>query len=115
MSVENGIGGLWPSIVAPGWGSTAETELLGARKFESMGQRDDAALSALGDTAEFHDSIGPTKVEARVRELASLLKRSIAAVGASLVTPVDDALSAGVCIMEVAPRPTAIVVRRHVL
>ena len=97
------IGGLWPSIVAPGWGSTAETELKGARKFESMGQRDDAALSALGDTAKFHDSIGPTKVEARVRELASLLKRSIAEIGASLVTPVDDALSAGVCIMEVAP------------
>ena len=97
------IGGLWPSIVAPGWGSTAETELKGARKFESMGQRDDAALSALGDTATFHDSIGPTKVEARVRELASLLKNSIAEIGASLVTPIDDALSAGVCIMEVAP------------
>ena len=96
------IGDLWPSIVAPGWGSGADTELEGARKFESMGQRDDAALSALGESAKFHDSIGPTTVEARVRELAALLKQSIAEIGASLVTPVNDGLSAGVCIMEVA-------------
>ena len=96
------VGDIWPSIVAPGWGSTAETELQGARKFESMGQRDDAALSALGDTAKFHHSIGPARVEARVRDLASLLKRSIADIGARLVTPVGDQFSAGVCIMEVA-------------
>ena len=97
------IGDIWPSIVAPGWGSTAETELKGARKFESMGQRDDAALTALGDAAKLHDSVSPATVEIRVRELASLLKQSIAEIGARLVTPVDDELSAGVCIMEVAP------------
>ncbi len=95
--------GIWPGTVAPGWGSTADTELVGARKFESMGQRDDAALSALGVAAEFHASIGTAKVEARVRELASVLKQSLDSIGARLITPGDKALSAGVCIVEVEP------------
>ena len=94
---------IWPNTVAPGWGSTADTELVGARKFESMGQRDDAALSALGGAAEFHGSIGTAQVESRVRELASLLKQSLHSIGARLVTPKDQALSAGVCIVEVPP------------
>jgi selenocysteine lyase/cysteine desulfurase len=97
------IGDIWPNTVAPGWGSTADTELVGARKFESMGQRDDAALSALGGAAEFHGSIGTAQVESRVRELASLLKQSLHSIGARLVTPKDQALSAGVCIVEVPP------------
>lgn len=94
---------LWPSTVAPGWGATADTELVGARKFESMGQRDDAALSSLVPAAEFHASIGTARVEARVRQLASLLKQSLHSLGARLVTPMDEELSAGVCIMEVEP------------
>jgi selenocysteine lyase/cysteine desulfurase len=39
---------IWPSVIAPGWGNDAETDLLGARKFESLGQRDDAALGGTG-------------------------------------------------------------------
>ncbi len=94
---------IWPSTVAPGWGTGADTELVGARKFESMGQRDDAAISALGNAADFHDAIGPERTESRVRELASLLKHSLSELGAPLVTPLDEGLSAGVCIMEVGP------------
>ena len=95
------IAAIWPSTVAPGWGATAETELAGARKFESMGQRDDAALSAVAPAAEFHASIGAAEVEARVRELASLLKQSLQEIGVKLVTPLDAAFSAGVCIVAV--------------
>ena len=94
---------IWPSTVAPGWGEEAETELAGARKFESMGQRDDAAISAMREAAGLHSSIGTDRVERRVRELSSLLKQSLASIGATLVTPLDDRLSAGVCIMQVAP------------
>ena len=94
---------IWPSTVAPGWGNEAETELEGARKFESMGQRDDAAISAMSEAAGFHSSIGTDRVEQRVRELSSLLKQSLAEAGAKLVTPLDDKLSAGVCIVQVAP------------
>ena len=93
----------WPSTVAPGWGDEAQTELTGAQKFESMGQRDDAAISAMREAAGFHSSIGTARVERRVRELSSLLKQSLTAVGAKLATPLDEKLSAGVCIMQVAP------------
>ena len=35
---------IWPRIVAPGWGTTAETVLKGARKFENFGHRDDRGI-----------------------------------------------------------------------
>ena len=42
---EDRIQSLWPSVVAPGWGDDADPDPVGARKFESLGQRDDAALA----------------------------------------------------------------------
>ena len=39
---------IWQQVVAPGWGGTFETILKGARKFESLGQRDDAAVYGNG-------------------------------------------------------------------
>ena len=95
------IGEIWPSIVAPGWGSGATTELVGARKFQSMGQRDDAALSAIGATAEFHATIGGERSQARVFELAKRLKDGLSGIGAKLTTPQPSDLSAGVVIMQV--------------
>lgn len=89
---------IWPSVVAPGWGDGAITSLQGARKFESLGQRDDAALAGLGAAAELHNSIGAARIEARIVELAQRLKQGIAAAGHELVTPMDPALSFGVCI-----------------
>jgi selenocysteine lyase/cysteine desulfurase len=92
---------IWPSIVAPGWGDDAIPDVKGARKFESLGQRDDAALAAVGMAADFLNTIGMEKVEARVREHAGRLKLGLREVGAKLVTPEDPTLSAGVCIIEV--------------
>jgi hypothetical protein len=43
---------IWPSVVALGWAKEANTSLIGARKFESLGQRDDAALAGLGVAAQ---------------------------------------------------------------
>ena len=92
---------LWPSIVAPGWGGDADPDPTGARKFESMGQRDDACLAAMGTTAEFHGEIGPDRVEKRMIDLARRLKEGARDAGIPLVTPMADALSAGVVIIEV--------------
>ena len=92
---------LWPSIVAPGWGGDADPDPTGARKFESMGQRDDACLAAMGTTAEFQGEIGPDRVEKRMIDLARRLKEGIREAGIPLVTPIEDALSAGVVIIEV--------------
>jgi len=93
---------IWPNVVAPGWGDDADPDVKGARKFESLGQRDDAALTAVGTAADFHAALGPRRVEARVRRLAQTLKsRLVEEAGARLVTPQEASFSAGVCIIEV--------------
>jgi len=89
---------VWPSVIAPGWGDDAESDLVGARKFESLGQRDDAALAGLGLAAETLDMIGIERIETRVRHLSQRLKNGIAAAGHDLVTPMDASMSFGVCI-----------------
>jgi selenocysteine lyase/cysteine desulfurase len=85
--------------VAPGWGNDAEPDVAGARKFESLGQRDDASLAAIRTAADFHGMIGPEKVEGRVLELATALKEKVKALGLHVTTPMDPALSGGVCIV----------------
>jgi len=102
---------IWPNSVAPGWGDDWETDLKGARKFESLGQRDDARLMALGAAAEFLDAIGWERLQARVLELARLLKENLVEAGARLVTPMKADLSAGVCVMEAPPAARQILVR----
>ena len=92
---------IWPSVVAPGWGGDADPDPTGARKFESMGQRDDACLAAMETTAAFHAEIGPARIEERMLALARRLKEGARELGIPLVTPVEDALSAGVVIIEV--------------
>ena len=111
------VGEIWPSVVAPGWGHRVEPEVRGARKFESLGQRDDACLAAVGTTIDFHDLVGPARVEARVMELAAALKHGLRSAGLSLVTPGDPALSAGVSVIDVPekarPRVADALYREH--
>lgn len=92
---------IWPNVVAPGWGNDVEPDVVGARKFESMGQRDDACLAAVGTTADFHHAIGSGRIEARILELAGALKTKLKSIGVKLVTPLDPKFSAGVCIIDV--------------
>jgi selenocysteine lyase/cysteine desulfurase len=92
---------IWPNIVAPGWGSDIEPDPVGARKFESMGQRDDAALAAVGDAVDLLTEIGGQRVEKRVSELASAIKDEMRQAGFELVTPIEPQLSGGVCIVRV--------------
>ncbi len=63
---KNRIAEVWPNVVAPGWGNAVQPEVKGARKFESLGQRDDAALAAIATAVDFHFAIGPRRVEARL-------------------------------------------------
>jgi selenocysteine lyase/cysteine desulfurase len=94
---------IWPNIVAPGWGDDADPDVKGARKFESLGQRDDAALAAIATAVDFHRLLGTAQVEARMQQLAQSLKSSLKEAGAKLATPEDPALSGGVCIIEAPP------------
>jgi isopenicillin-N epimerase len=92
---------VWPNVVAPGWGTRVETEAKGARKFESLGQRDDAALAAIASAVDFHLAIGPGRIETRLVELAKALKAGLRELRIDLVTPLDPAVSAGVCVIRV--------------
>ncbi len=100
---EASIPQLWPMGVGVGvgWGDDAEADPVGARRFETPGQRDDAAIAALGDTADFHDEIGTQQVARRVVSLAQQTKRGLREAGYDLVTPMSEELSAGVCIARV--------------
>ena len=98
---------IWPTVVGVGWDGAKDR---GARRFSTLGQRDDAALVAVGAATAFHERIGGLVIESRVRELAAALKRELAArvSGVQFHTPVDPALSGGVVIFGVPgvePRP----------
>jgi len=91
---------IWPGVVGVGWGDKVQTTARGARKFETLGQRDDAAVSAMGTTVDFHNLIGAARIEARIRELAAALKEGIVKIpGARLRTSARPELSAGVCVV----------------
>jgi selenocysteine lyase/cysteine desulfurase len=95
------VGQIWPNMVAPGWGADVEPDVVGARKFESLGQRDDAALAAIADAVDFHQAIGAEKIEQRIRQLAETLKASLLDAGFKLTTPLQPEFSAGVCVIDV--------------
>ena len=94
---------VWPNVVAPGWGNDVEPDPIGARKFESLGQRDDAALAAVGTTVDWHKAIGPDRIERRIHELAAELKSGLGELGFQVVTPPGPELSGGVCVVQLAP------------
>ena len=91
------VAALWPNTVGLGY-QTAKDH--GAQKFETLGQRDDGAVSAIGKAVEFHESIGRDRVDARVRALAARLKSKLQERVKSVQfhTPVDAALSGGIVI-----------------
>jgi len=99
---EQNIERIWSNTIAPGWGSNVETILVGARKFESLGQRDDAGLAAVGIAAIQHNDIGTKRIHDRIVQLAQRLKTGVSELGLELVTPMDPELSFGVCITKAA-------------
>ena len=68
------IAGMYPSIVGAGWENSLKN---GARKFEALGQRDDARVASMGKTVEFHNTIGKNRIEARMRTLANVMKSEL--------------------------------------
>ncbi len=97
---------LWPGVVGVGWGPGAKTTAKGARKFETVGQRNDATVAGLAAALDFHEQVGPARVEARIRELAGRLHDGLLAAGFELVTPRHPELRHGVIIAK-ADGPTA--------
>lgn len=92
-----------PHTVAFGWSGEHASGAKGARKFETLGQRDDPCLASVAVAVDFHLAIGRERIEARVRELASLLKDGLHEAGLPLLTPRAPDLSGGVCTVAAAP------------
>ena len=97
------VAALWPSNVGVGWQGALEH---GAAKFDNLGQRDDARVAAMGTAVAFHEAIGPTLVEQRVRTLATTLRQGIheRIPAAYFHTPLEASLSAGVLVLVVPSR-----------
>jgi selenocysteine lyase/cysteine desulfurase len=91
---------LWPSDVGVGWASALEN---GAQKFDNLGQRDDAAVSAMGTAVDFHNTIAPERIEQRVRELATSLMTGLSErlPDARFHTPFKPQQRAGVVVFEI--------------
>jgi len=95
---------VWPSIISVPW----RDDIVGARKYEALGQRDDAAVTAMGRTVDFHMMLGADRVEARMRQVATAIKEGMSKLpGVEITTSMTPALSAGVVIFKpgsLAPR-----------
>jgi isopenicillin-N epimerase len=94
---------LWPNSVSVPWGDSADPSVIGARKFEAFGQRDDAAIAALGDAVGFHESLTPAGIERRAALLAQRLRDGLEDLGVAFVSPKKPALTSNVVVLS-APR-----------
>lgn len=82
---------LWPTIVSGGWDTYQD-----ARKYETLGQRADALVFALGEAIDFQNVIGKKRIERRIKTLAGYLKRELKKIpGVKVNTSEDPYLSAG--------------------
>ena len=93
---------LWASNVGVGWSRALEN---GAQKFDNLGQRDDAAVTAMGTAARFHQTIGIEQIEARSMALVAGLRDRIrqGVPGVRFSPDVEPTLSAGVLVV-IPPR-----------
>ena len=83
---------LWPTLASGGWDDTA----LGAHRFNHMGTMDESRLAGLDAALRFHETIGPERIHARIRELDSRLFDALADTPrVHIMSPRDPALHAG--------------------
>ncbi len=90
---------VWPGVVSVPWGSDAEPSVEGARRYEALGQRDDASIAALVETIALHDSITPAGVERRSTEITDLLRASLTDIDAPFVSSKNPAFKSSVIIL----------------
>jgi len=70
-----------------------------AQRFETLGQRDDAAIAALAETADLHQKITPAQIQSYVSLLANTIKQELKTCSTmTLTTPWNTAASHGVVV-----------------
>ncbi|MGB5247033.1 MAG: aminotransferase class V-fold PLP-dependent enzyme, partial [Woeseia sp.] len=100
------IDSIWPNIVSVPWGGTADDAPKGARKFDAFGQRDDAAIAALVDTAAYHAAVKPAGIEKRSTAIANRLREGLQDLDVPFVSSLNPAFASSVIILR-APRPNS--------
>ncbi|MDH3989053.1 MAG: aminotransferase class V-fold PLP-dependent enzyme [Gammaproteobacteria bacterium] len=100
---ERHIDDIWPNVVSIPWGGTKDDAPKGARKFDALGQRDDAAVASLADAATFHEAMTPAGIEERSMMIADRLRAGLQDLGVTFVSSANPAFASSVVILS-APR-----------
>lgn len=91
---------IWPGVVSVPWGNEAEPSVPGARRFEALGQRDDAAIAGLIAALAFHDEMTPAGIERRSLAIANRLRAALADIDVPFVTSMDPQFASSVVILK---------------
>ena len=98
---------VWPIVVSVPWGMEVEPSAVGARKFDALGQRDDAALASLSDAAKFHESVTPAGIEKRSAMIADRLRDGLTDLDMPFVSSRNPEFTSSVIILR-AERENAV-------
>ncbi len=99
---ERHIEHIWPNVVSVPWGRTEDDAPTGARKFDALGQRDDAAIAALSDAVAIHETLTPAGVEKQSMAISNRLRRGLQDLGVSFVSSTKPAFASSVVILQAA-------------
>ncbi|MFO8175028.1 MAG: aminotransferase class V-fold PLP-dependent enzyme [Longimicrobiales bacterium] len=82
---------LWPTIASSGWEDRES-----AQHLETLGQRADPIIFALGEAVDFQTRVGKDRIQRRIQSLATYLKEGLSEIeGVTLHTSMDPYLSGG--------------------
>jgi len=82
---------LWPTIANSGWDSRE-----GSGRLETLGQRADPLVFALGEAVDFQTKVGKERIHRRIHSLATRLKEGLMEIpGVRLHTSMDEDLACG--------------------
>lgn len=96
---------IWPLTVSVPWGA-ADKPPAGARKFDALGQRDDAAIAALVDAVAFHEAMTPAGIEKQSAAIASRLRAGLVDLDVPFVSTANPLFASSIVILR-APRENA--------
>ncbi|HET6565451.1 MAG TPA: aminotransferase class V-fold PLP-dependent enzyme [Xanthomonadales bacterium] len=96
---ERHINSIWPNIISVPWGLTPADAPVGARKFDAMSQRDDAAIASLNDAALYHEAVTPAGIEAQSKAVADRLRDGLRDLGVGFVSSNLPAFTSSVVII----------------
>jgi selenocysteine lyase/cysteine desulfurase len=105
---------VWPLMgyADPKAANDPKSNSFGARKYELGGQRNVPSFMAMSEAMDFHEAIGKSNVEARVRQLSTKLRAGLKGIpGVKAWTSEDPRFAAGLTLFSVRDIPMANVVK----